>query len=153
MLTLLLALLQAASAPEGPKSLWEMTLAGSDSRPVVHRACEAPPMSDAQYMASVDAMDPPGASCDAPVLKRTPQGWSRERVCRDQGRTVVIRASRTGDPDNDATFATVVEPQGGGRRWAVSTRLRRVGPCPGEPAEPAKGPVRCPTRGALACGR
>jgi hypothetical protein len=152
MPALLLALLHAVSAPEGPKSLWELTLVSNGSRPVVHRACEAPLMTDAKYMRSVDEMDPPGASCDAPVLRRTPQGWSRERVCRQDGATVVIRASRTGDPDNDATFSTVVEPQGG-KRWSISTRLRRVGPCPGDPPEPAKGPVRCPTRGALACGR
>ncbi len=152
MLALLLALIQGVAAPEGPKSLWELTTAGGGAKPLVRRVCQAPPMTDARYMEAVDAMDPPGASCDAPVLKRTPQGWARERVCLHGGRTVVIRASRAGDPDNDAIFSTVVEPEGGARR-TLSTRMRRLGPCPGDPAEPPKGPVRCPTRGALACGR
>jgi hypothetical protein len=152
MTTLLILLLQLGSATlgdsaaVGPKSLWELTLSGEGGRTVKHTACEAQLIDDERYIKRVDEMDPAGARCTAPVLTRNPMGWVREKTCTETQGTVVIRASRRGDPLSDVTYATELSPPGGKPSWSISTRMRRLGPCPGEPEEPKKGPTRCPAR-------
>ena len=130
MLTIVLMLLAQAAAAAPERSLWELTMVSNGGAPVVHQACEAPLMTDEAFIKGVDDMEPEGSRCDAPKLTRTADGWVRERTCREGADTGVIRASRKGDPATDATFATEMGLAGKPPSWSLSTRYRRLGPCP-----------------------
>ena len=134
--TILLLLLQSvrvgAQPPPGPESLWETTILGE--RPATHTGCAPAAFpTDESYGRAVDEMDPAGARCSAPKITRTADSWIREKTCRDGDMTVTIRAIRRGDIAKDATFTTEILPAGAKTpSWSISTRLRRLGPCPKE---------------------
>ena len=135
--TVLLILLQSAGAggppPAGPVALWETTILGE--RPLTHTGCAPQALTDEIYAEKVDEMDPAGAKCSAPKITRTATTWVREKTCREGGQSVVIRATRTGDPATDATFTTeFFAPGAKAPGWSISTRLRKLGPCPKEDA-------------------
>ena len=135
MLTIVLLLLGQATAAAPAPSLWEITMVSNGGEPVVHRACEAPLMTDESFLKGVDEMEPAGSRCEAPKLTRTADGWVRERTCREGADTGVIRASRKGDPATDATFTTEMGLAGRPPSWTLSTRYRRLGACPADRAE------------------
>ena len=137
LISLVLLLLQLGSVTvgtpgEGPKSLWELTMVSNGGAPLVHTACEPQLMDDAKYIKGVDDLDPKGARCSAPVLTQTPDGWVREKTCTEGGRTVVVHASRKGDPARDVTYATSLRAPGRAASWSISTRMRNLGACPKE---------------------
>ena len=147
LILMLLLALQAAYAPppeaDGPDALWELTDARAGARPVVRRECRAAPDDEAYLKAAHDRLNP--GTCEPAAFHKDARGWTREQRCvGPDGRAEILRAERQGDPSADAVFTAAVADESGRERWSVSTRYRRLGPCPGDPDETPKGPVRCP---------
>ena len=132
LIAVLLHLLQAA-APAPASTLWEFTVL-SFGEPVVHQACSELAFDDAAFLAGMQSlvadMEEGGAVCAAPKTSRTDDGWALERVCRADGERVELLLSRTGRSGVDATYTNQLVRGGEVVGGVLSTRYRRIGPCP-----------------------